>query len=332
MSNSGIGKRYTFVTIVYEEEYELLLLQARSLRLYCPIDIIETIIVIDNSNRALSPKWRRWFLHEYGHFADRVQIIRASDIARMPPAKGWKSQQILKLMIASRVSTDRYLILDAKNHLVFPLQLQYLESDDGRPRTHTLNYENNPLRRHLERTLAYFGIPPEPHISHFTASTTPFIMYADIARQLVSDVGAKEGMPFEVAFLKFRLTEFFAYACHIIKTGTSLKNLYDFHQRACPCIWEHTASAAGCRTEIERVVASGGPFFAIHKNAIRKLDPAARSAIAGFWADKNLFETASEARDFLDRLRTKLSVYKFVRPLANLPIEVARRLATLRRT
>jgi hypothetical protein len=41
--------RYTFVTVVFEQEYHLLLLQARSMRMHCPTSLVNAIIVIDNS-------------------------------------------------------------------------------------------------------------------------------------------------------------------------------------------------------------------------------------------------------------------------------------------
>src|SRR5215469_10750422 len=49
-----ISDKFTFVTVVFEAEYDLLSLQARSMRLYCPLEIVQGILVIDNSRTPIS--------------------------------------------------------------------------------------------------------------------------------------------------------------------------------------------------------------------------------------------------------------------------------------
>src|SRR6185437_12861425 len=135
---------YTFVTVVFEDELDLMLLQARSIQIHGTRDVIEKILVIDNSRRGLPSTWQTRLFQEYGQFADRVQIIRSHDLASIPRAKGWITQQILKLAVSTRILTDRYVLLDCKNHLVHPLTRAYLEAEDGRPRTHLHSYSSHP--------------------------------------------------------------------------------------------------------------------------------------------------------------------------------------------
>jgi len=125
-------RSYTFVTVVYEKEYEFLALQARSMRKYCPRALVFAIIVIDNGRKPLRPSLRDRLLAEYGDLAERVRFVRATEISANLVRSGWWNQQVLKLLVARLVQSERYVILDAKNHLVFDLKADFLESKDGR--------------------------------------------------------------------------------------------------------------------------------------------------------------------------------------------------------
>ncbi len=296
--------KYTFVTVFYEDEYDLLLLQARSMRLYCDRDIVDKIIVIDNSDRPLPKDWKSRLLAEYADLSNLVEIVRAHEIAKLPWAKGWQTQQILKLMVAHIISSDRYLVLDSKNHLVFPLRREALEAADGRPRMHRHGYTNHPMRRRLEHVLAYYKLEPAQHVASFTSTATTFVMYTDIVRRLIAEVVAQEGRRFESAFIKRRLTEFFAYGCFILKNCPDLVELYDFHQIGTPCIWEHTATQGKVKEVIAKTSAGQRPFFSVHRAAIEKLDTESRNAIATFWTERSLFATAEQANLFITQFQS----------------------------
>ncbi|MEP6842629.1 MAG: DUF6492 family protein, partial [Pseudolysinimonas sp.] len=112
-------ERLTFVTVVFGAETRLLELQARSLALYLDPDATASIIVIDNGWRRMSRRRQAHLLVAYGLLADLVTIVRTEDLVpNLPATIGWRSQQIAKLVVARSVSTDHYVILDAKNHLI----------------------------------------------------------------------------------------------------------------------------------------------------------------------------------------------------------------------
>jgi hypothetical protein len=297
------AQMYTFVTVVFEDELDLMLLQARSMQIYGARDIIEKIWVIDNSRRGLPSTWLTRLLHEYGDFASRVQIIRSRDLASIPRAKGWTTQQILKLAVSKHILTDRYVLLDCKNHLVHPLTRTYLEAKDGKPRTHLHSYSGHPLRKHLERVLAYYRIPAEEHVTNFSATATPFVMYTAIVREMIKALSAVEGVRFEKAFANLRLTEFFSYASYIIKEKGGMALLYDLHQQPCPCIWEHSADRFGCETAIAKSTALQTPFFAVHRLALSKLSADAFMPVASFWSERGLFANTAEAASFLRKFQ-----------------------------
>jgi len=156
-------QQYTLVTVAYVDDVGFMHLQARSIARYVPRNLIKQIIVVENAPPALPDGWRHKLKREYGSLADLVKFIPASQLAVMAPdIGGWFTQQVLKLAVADEVATDYYLILDAKNHFVFPLTRERLEVN-GKPNMFIHGYEKHTLRRYLEPILHYFGLP-QSHI------------------------------------------------------------------------------------------------------------------------------------------------------------------------
>src|SRR5262245_12520124 len=98
-----ISDKFTFVTVVFEAEYDLLSLQARSMRLYCPLEIVQGILVIDNSRTPISLNRQDRIRREYGHLSHFVQFVRYKQLAKMPDGevlrllgiwRGWYTQQV----------------------------------------------------------------------------------------------------------------------------------------------------------------------------------------------------------------------------------------------
>lgn len=297
------GRKYAIVTVTFEGEFDLLVLQARSMRIFCPADLVSVILVIDNSARPMSAGRKTVVLDEFGHLAGLVRFIGVGEIAVMPKGGGWLSQQILKLMIADFVDTERYLVLDSKNHLVAPLTPEFLEDPDGRARLVAHSFEKHTLRPHLERVLSYLHMDAPLHLGLFPYSVTPFIMYTAVSRELVATLSKREGMSFPELFEKHQLWEFLLYSAYLINSGRPIDQFYAFNQRSCPIIWVHTAHRPGCERAIKRSNEFALPFFAIHRRALMRLDRECRSMIAGFWAERGLFASPGAAEEFIERVR-----------------------------
>src|SRR5271166_4069852 len=100
-------RRYTFVTVGFPGEFGLLSLQARSMRLYCPPDLIEEIIIIDNSLAAVLDGWQEKVLHQYGELAKLVRFVPGVQlIPILTDTQGWWTQQVLKIRVAGIVRSD----------------------------------------------------------------------------------------------------------------------------------------------------------------------------------------------------------------------------------
>lgn len=290
-------RRYSFVTIGFEEDGGLLQLQARSMRLHCSPDLIDEIIIVDNSSGS-SGRWRRNLLQQYGELADLTRIVPAKAIADMPSgAHGWFTQQVLKIKVAEAVRSDRYVILDAKNHLIAHLDRQFLETSAGKPRTNGYTYVNHPMRGFLERTADYCGIDRLKCVKWFPRTTTPFTMLREEARALVQHVEQREGRSFTSVFLEKELCEFFLYSGFLVLKGV-LQDLYDLTQPYEPQIWPHKACAQDCTEAICKARQSKCYFMTVHRKALANMDGEARQVMASFWREQGLFATVEDGVRF----------------------------------
>jgi hypothetical protein len=293
----------TFVTVVFEAEFPLLELQARSMGRFVPPDLVESAIVVDNSAKGMPSSTRARLLEEYGAVGPKVRIIPADQVAKMPGTTGWRSQQVLKLSIADLVDNPTYVVLDAKNHFVTEPSVDYFVSADGRGRVNTHSYETHILRPILERVLTFVGVDPAPHIGSFTETATPFVLDKAIVQALTRDLEAKSGLPFPETFLRHDLAEFFLYSGWILSTGRSWDDVFAIGRDDCPIVWPRGASA---RTVNEAVVAARDrdtPLFAAHRRALMRLDAPGIYALANFWASVGLFDSGEDAAAFIEHFQ-----------------------------
>lgn len=285
-----VQQPYIFVTVVFDAEINFLRLQARSMRLYLPRALISQIIVMENS--PMPNGWRKALLEEYGSLRDLVRIIPGSRIAAIPQTAGWFSQQVLKLMISKYLISDCYVILDAKNHLVFPLSRAHLETPSGKLLTFRQHYENHPLRGRLENAARYFGI--EPDLKLFPPTTTPFAVPTKMVLDLIRHIEKQEDS-FEEFFIRQGMTEFFLLMSYIIK-HSHIDDHYDFSGTNYSIIWKETAGdEVRIATEIARTESNLRPFFALHRRSCPLLTPSSRQMIAEFWCRRGLFSTPAAA-------------------------------------
>ena len=293
------SQKLTFVSVVFEAELPLLRLQARSASVYLPLELVEAIIVIDNTARGIPKKFRDELLDDYGRLASLVRILRPSDICHVASTTGWRSQQILKLRVAELITSDRYVTLDAKNHFVSPVELSFFEAADGRARVNVYGYETHPLRPNLERVLTYVGLDPSDYVGRFTATVTPFVLDAATVRAMVADIQRSSGRDFSKEFVAQDLTEFFLYSGWILSQGTTLDEAFDCHQISCPTVWPRAANIDGVRAAVEQADRREAPVFSVHRRALAQLDEQSVDAVADFWTQRRLFDSQAIAKAFI---------------------------------
>ncbi|ALJ19075.1 DUF6492 family protein [Microbacterium sp. No. 7] len=308
------------VTVVFEVEIPLLLLQARSLRAHVPAERIARYIVIDNTARGLSPADRRRIAGELGDHAPRLRVVRPADLVDVPAAKGWVVQQVLKLAVSALVDTDHYVALDAKNHFVRTPAPDFFVSADGRARVNTYSYEEHPLRPQLETVLAYTGLEPGALVRDFTATVTPFVFDTARVRRTIAEVEERSGSPFADEFVRAGLTEFFLYTAWALRDGATIDAVFDVQQVFCPVLWPRRNSLAHVDDVRERLDDERVPLLSAHRNALADLPRPAADALAALWVSHGLFASPREARGFLRRFRiNRLVQTALLRARAKLP-------------
>lgn len=312
----------TFVTVVFEPEFPLLRLQARSVERYVPEHLLHEIIVIDNSARGMGPGLTQALREDLGAYGPLLRILRPADLGRVPRGVGWRSQQALKLTVAQQIRSDRYLLLDAKNHFIAPLTGNFLEAEDGKPRANAYSYEQHPMRRDLEHVLAYLGLDPDEHVGHFTATVTPFVLDTALVRRVVADIEQDSGRPFVSEFVGRDLIEFFLYAGWILRSGGRLEHVYSITLTPSVTIWPRLASVEGVAQTLVDARNSASPVFAVHRNALARLDESSAHAVAAFWLERGLFPTMDAATLFIDEFQTAFEKEARRQRLRDLPRKV----------
>lgn len=291
---------YSIVTVVYEGDTAGLELQARSLSAHAPPELISDIIVIGNFAQPPAPDWWERTRPLYGPLADRAVLIPAAEIVGgLDGLTGWWSQQVLKVEVAKFISTDAYLILDSKHHLVKPLNRSFLEDGVGRLRIRCADYEGHSLRGYLVNALNEFCLP-QTAADFFPTTTPPFPFDTQAALRLIT-YGQNKSGSLAQHMLTNKLTEFFLYSAFLM-ANDELASLYDLHTMPYPMIWPKKTSDAACMSVIRTARDGESPFFAVHRRAAGDLSPRIKQEVASLWIDAGLYDMLGEAMHTLDLL------------------------------
>lgn len=213
---TGREHQIDLVTVAFSAELPLLRLQAASLaRFFDPNSLGRILVIVNNLDEdgcfarieALRPS--------YGALADRVAVIRPSDIfapGRFPlhrllanprllttlqkatrrrlfpgdnPRYGWRGysgwtvQQALKLAAARVCESDHVLFLDAKNHCVVPVHRDDFVAADGRPLAVTQAPDDKSLSW-LRASFDLLGTPVPEFGDALPSSITPFCVRREL--------------------------------------------------------------------------------------------------------------------------------------------------------
>lgn len=303
-SHGGI----TLVTVVFDAELDLLELQARSLALYLEPASVHEIIIVNNGVRPLSATTRRRLRHAYGPLWNVVRIVATTDLVDSRRGRGWRSQQAAKLAVARQITTDHYVVMDAKNHLTAATGIASFVAPDGRAHGALHTYQDHPLRPSLERTLAYLGASSgqvREAITSFPPTATPFVFTTALVRSLLDDVERRSGAPFGEAFEREELLEFFLYSGWVMTRGPGISAAMDGVSIPSPTVWPKAASASGVRETIAEALRDNAFVFAVHRQVLARADAATRDLVAAHWVDVGLFADRRQAHALIRRFRRR---------------------------
>lgn len=304
-SEHAVDRAISFVTVVFEAELDLLGLQARSFARFAEPSTIGQMAVIDNTRTGIRPSVRRRLLDEYGIHRHKVSFLRPEDIALVPRASGWITQQVLKLLVYAKINTDHYVVLDAKNHLIRRVGIGDFIAADGRAHGGFHSYVGHPLRPDLERVLAYLGLEPGAGIDRFPPTHTPFVIETHLVGRMVDEISSSSGMDFASEFVRSGALEFFLYSGWIHRTYGSWDRAFDGEPVRSANVWPGNPSAEAVRDVINEASRLDTAFFATHRTALAKAGPLASARLAQFWHARGLFDDQSSGVKFLGTFKLR---------------------------
>jgi hypothetical protein len=205
-----------FCTVVFQEEIEILKLQARSIELYA--HDVGTIRVILNDNSVVDSAW-------WGKLSNQVEIIPRSQFGSTWCDNGWVSQQALKIL-GCAVSTNIWsMVLDAKTILTTP---QNVFDAQSRPQVGMLEIYPvfEPSRQIINQL---FAIDLQQQLG---PGGVPFLINNAQARDMITDIESRTDTDFAEWFQTQGLvTEFMLYTGYL-----QSKNLIDTLYNKSTCV------------------------------------------------------------------------------------------------
>ena len=291
--------RYSMLTVCCPRDREKMILQARSVARYVPVELVDDVQVVLNGPGYADFGWLGLLREAYGDHAVSFSLAEKLLDPTDAGVDGWWTQQALKLQAAELVWHERYVILDAKNHFVAPLTLDLLENEAKLPRTGCHDYRGHNMGGFTEASLRFFGIDPARHMGLFLQTVTPFVAYRKLALHTCREVGARwvasgnNLVGLARIFASARVTEFMTYGAAAVASGHRIEELYDPYQPGCGTLWASEVS------RLEEYLARARFTFGVHSEAWKLLTYRQKERIAAFWLERGLVRDFNEGMAML---------------------------------
>jgi hypothetical protein len=186
------------LTVVFDEEIDILRVQAQSIDLYCENLKIKNIFVVVNDHEDVCQKIN---INWWGAMSDRVKILHRSNFGSYFHDNGWISQQYLKLKASTFSENKWVMVLDAKCVFVKKMYLRNIFDIFGRIK---LEYQQKiPYWYNaFENVNLLFDIKLDKLMG-----IVPYMFEVDLVVQLIDYVEEKTHQPFERWFQSFRISD-----------------------------------------------------------------------------------------------------------------------------
>jgi hypothetical protein len=293
------------VTVCFPAEINLLRLQARSLRLHFDERAIGSISVIVNwpDEAEFEQLFQKFVALEYGHLLDRVKLV--SHAALVDPrlkAHGWRRQQVLKLMIARKLTGDHYLILDAKNHFIRPASLKTFFTKSGRIAIY-LKPPSASLLPRFAASLRYFDIQDPDLVKKTLPTTTPFVMPRRLLMDMLDAIERKEMGPFDDFFLRKNreVTEFYLWLGFLLRTFGTFEECYEASKMYAATVFRTWPDEPERWNRVmQQATKKSVVLLGLHRDAMPRLNHTQWDQVTGIWRDAGLLEGDQTARSLME--------------------------------
>lgn len=259
-----------FCTVVFQDELDVLRLQARSIELYG--HDIGVIRVITNDESTVDPTW-------WGKWANHVEVLPRTTFGNNWCSNGWVSQQVLKILGSAKSNNDWSIILDAKT--ILAKKIEVFDSV-GRPQVGVLDIY--PVFAASQKIInQLFAIDLQKQLG---PGGVPFVMNSIQTQQMIQDIEHRTKVDFAEWFqAQGCVTEFMLYTGYL-----QSKNLLDILYNTdvsviSPCNVCHSEVAAWDRKFAEMAQAT---TVSVHRNAWTQLTPAQQKQYTDFLQTKDI--------------------------------------------
>ena len=299
------------VTIVFDQEIELFRLQARSLARNLSSEFRRIHVVMNEfGHSSLRAEVAAIVEAEFGSFErERVQIWSSRDLLSVSDSRGWLTQQILKLKMASHVEAEKYVVLDAKNHLIRKTGVASFIASDGRPYM-ARTWNCMPLKEYIIGSLKTFRLDADIADQLTMPSITPFVLYTKAVLNMITEIENIQNLSFDECFLsgKENVSEFGLYAAFFIKNNISLESAYWCDKTICTTLWRQWASTEERQLkQLANLSHDDMVMLGLHRNSFSPMSDQARKTIFKIWVDSGLFEEGSDAAAYWDVLEKRFA-------------------------
>jgi len=276
-----MSKKIDLVTIVFNDEIELKLLklQAYSLKYIAPSFINNIFIVYNDDEEHNFEDILEYYPDELKF---KVTIIYRKDLCPDIKGSNWHNQQLLKLVVAQKVISEYYVVLDSKNHLIRDVSEADFFNSDGKSKLFTFN--PGWIIKHYFSCLQYFEAKNIFNYQYedvnktrgkgynILLSDTPYIFKTADVLEMIEYIKKKEGTSFETFFLKRNdITEFYLYATYLI-WSEKIEN-YSLEKHIKSTIFENPYLVWNTYSYKKNVITdSSYKFFGLHRLAVKTMN------------------------------------------------------------
>lgn len=287
------NQKITIVVVCYERELAMLTLLARSVAVHASDALVSEIVVIDNSREQPDFPHRisALVLPEFGPLQGRVRVVKAADLGVdvADAENGYTAQQALKLEVCRVVSTDYYLVLDAKNHLVNRLDEEQLFNDHGFPLAERARHSAY-LATCQRASFQYWGTQYVPE-GETLPTVTPYLLVTEVVRRMLEELESRGKTVHATIAENEQRTEFLLYAGYIARDG-SVDRVYGRRPRASATLYTRWPQDDAT---IERVITSAGTgatyAMGVHARRYPQLKESHIFLIARKWLECGLIDS-----------------------------------------
>ena len=296
------------VSVFCRRDVSMQLLQARSIAKYFARDCLGQVLYVWNDASAAPKGLHAELAACLGDV--RFRFVYADSLGIESSAievDGWTTQQAAKLLAARRIDADHYLVLDAKNHFIWPCVVTDFLAEDGRAVAPIERIGSTAAFRY---SVNYFHIDGDTADDRGVLNVTPFVFRTDVVRRLLVALEQKDGSVV-TAFLAHqnKLMEFMSYQAYARAEGTDTSKLF---QPARACISE-TVWASSVRDQevfdscMHRAICAETKVFALHWMACCLLSEVQRTTVCELWTARGLMESVAQGENAIALVRDGLT-------------------------